>query len=81
MNWKLLHEADGQRTFAVIFDSGDTDVGVIDYGVGNRATGDSGGSSGASGGGSTGLCSEEDRRMIATVRLDPPGAELYLYAR
>ena len=23
MNWKLLHEADGQRTFAVIFDSGD----------------------------------------------------------
>ena len=23
MNWKLLHEADGQRTFAVIFDGGD----------------------------------------------------------
>ena len=23
MNWKLLHEAEGQRTFAVIFDSGD----------------------------------------------------------
>ena len=23
MNWKLLHEAEGQRTFAVIFDTGD----------------------------------------------------------
>ena len=28
MNWKLLHEAEGQRTFAVIFDTGD-EVAVV----------------------------------------------------